>query len=242
MSATSSIQLLGHATFKVITPEGKVIIVDPWLIDNPFIPEACRKQEKIDLLLITHGHEDHFDIAIKDIIQQTSPRIIANNACRWWLIEQGVDSGLIEPINLGGTVAVSDVSITMVPAFHQSHIYVTDTSITSPHMANGFILRLSDGHSIYFAGDTALFGDMQLIGDFYKPSIAVLPVGGRYTMGPAEAAHAVKLIGAKTVIPFHYGTFSSLIPTADEFVALVTKNSDTTVQVLKAGDILELSG
>lgn len=239
MPATT-IQLLGHATFKVTTPEGKIIIVDPWLIDNPFIPPGLEKQEQIDLLLITHGHEDHFDIHIKKIIEQTSPKIVANNACRWYLTAEGVPGELLVPINLGGTIKVLDMSITMVNAFHHSHIYKTDTTIQYPHAANGFVVRLSGDTVIYFAGDTAVFGDMKLIGEIYKPTIAVLPIGDSYTMGPLEASYAVKFIGAKHVIPFHYGTFESLVPNADEFISLTDKEK-TTVHVMKAGDILDCS-
>lgn len=235
----TQIQLLGHATFKVITPENKIIIVDPWLIENPFIPKGLDAQDLIDIMLITHGHEDHFDIHIADIIQKTRPKIVANNICRWHLLEQGIEQQLIEPINLGGTIHVHDVSITMVNAFHHAHIYKTDTSVISPHMANGFVIRMTDGTAIYFAGDTCVFGDMKLIGEIYKPDIAVLPIGNRFTMGAMEASVAVKLIQAQHVIPFHYGTFGMLDQTPDEFIELVKETAH--VHILNAGDILNCS-
>ena len=101
---STKIQLLGHATFKVTTPEGKIIIIDPWLLDNPYIPAGLEDQPIIHLMLITHGHEDHLDIRIGEIIAGTTPRIIANNICRRYLMEQNVPEELFEPMNLGGTL------------------------------------------------------------------------------------------------------------------------------------------
>ncbi|HWK06733.1 MAG TPA: metal-dependent hydrolase [Puia sp.] len=229
---------MGHATFKVTTPEGRIIIVDPWLINNPYIPDRLEVQEKIDLLLITHGHEDHFDIHIKEIISKTKPKIIANNICRWYLIEQDVNEEFFEPMNLGGTLDILDVKVSMVNAFHHSHVYVTDKTIAMPHAANGFVIRMSDGTTIYFAGDTCVFGDMQLISEIYKPNIAVIPIADRTTMGALEASYAVKLLRVKHVIPFHYGTFAGYAQTPDEFLALTEQYAESKVHILKAGETI----
>ena len=234
----TTLQLLGHATFKVTTPEGRVIIVDPWLINNPYIPATLEVQEKIDLLLITHGHEDHFDIRIKEIISKTRPKIIANNICRWYLIEQNVDAAFFEPMNLGGTLDILDVKVSMVNAFHHSHVYATDNTIAMPHAANGFVIRLSDGTTIYFAGDTCVFGDMQLISEIYKPNIAVIPIADRTTMGALEASYAVKLLRVKHIIPFHYGTFAGYAQTPDEFLALTEQYAESKIHILKAGETI----
>jgi len=234
----TTLQLLGHATFKVITPEGRIIIIDPWLINNPYIPSHLADQDHIDLMLITHGHEDHMDIRFKDILEHTRPTIIANNICRWYLIEQGVDQELFEPMNLGGTLPVLDIEVTMVNAFHQSHVYVTDDTVAAPHMANGFIIRMSDGTTIYFAGDTCVFGDMKLLSEIYKPNIVVIPIGNRSMMGPLEASYAVKLLGVKHVIPFHYGTFPGFTQTPDEFISLTKHYINTEVHILNAGDTI----
>ncbi|MCC7245745.1 MAG: metal-dependent hydrolase [Saprospiraceae bacterium] len=237
----TKIQLLAHATFKVITPEGKVIIVDPWFTGNDFLHEKDRVQEKIDLILVTHGHEDHFDKNLPDIAQKTGAKIVANSICRFYLLEQGVPLNAIEPMNLGGTIDLLDVKVSMVNAFHVSHISLTDDKIGYPHQAVGFIVQLSDGIKIYFAGDTSVFGDMKLIGEIYKPDIAVLPIGDRYTMGPLEASYAVRLLGVKHVIPSHYGTFPSLVGKPETLSDLTNDIKDLKIHVLKAGQTLDCS-
>lgn len=237
MSASTQIQLLGHATFKVISPEGKIIVVDPWLIDNPFIPVQYRVQEKIDLMLVTHGHDDHFDAQLPAIIAKTNATVVANGICRWYLLEKGVPETNIEPMNIGGTISILDLKITMVNAFHVSHINITDEQITHPHQAVGFILHLSDGTRIYFAGDTSVFGDMKLIGEIYKPNIVVLPIGDRYTMGPLEAAYAVRMLNAPHVIPCHYGTYPSLVGSPEELAELTADIPGLTIHPLQAGEI-----
>ena len=235
----TQLQFLGHATFKVITPEGKVILIDPWLTDNPFIPAAFQTQDKIDYIVVTHGHDDHFDANLPQIIANTNATFFGNNICRWYLMEKGVPEKNIEPINLGGTVNMDEFTIlTMVNAFHVSHINVTDTQMTHPHQAVGFVLHLSDGLRIYFAGDTSVFGDMKLIGEIYKPHLAALPIGDRYTMGPLEASHAIRLLNVKHVLPFHYGTYPSLTPNADGLIELTKDIEGLTIHALKAGEFL----
>lgn len=242
MSATR-IQLLGHATFKVTTPENKVIIVDPWLSANEFMPAHLKQFDDTDLFLITHGHDDHFDLELLDIVKHGKTKIVANPMVRWYLLENGCPDTFIEPMNLGGTIFLESlqVHVTMVNGFHISHINITDTQARFPHMNVGFMLHLSDGHRIYFAGDTSVFGDMKLIGEIYKPTLAALPIGDRYTMGPLEASYAIRLLNVKQVIPFHYGTYSQLTGSPEELTNLTKDIDQLKIQVLKAGEHIELT-
>lgn len=235
----TQIQLLGHATFKITTPEGRIVLVDPWLRGNEFIREEDRRQPQIDLMLITHGHDDHFDAHLPEIIGQTQSKVVANPMCRWYLLEHGVSADAIEPMNVGGTISLLDLKVTMVNAFHISHINITEEKSTHPHPAVGYVLHLSDGIRIYFSGDTSVFGDMKLIGEIYKPTIAVLPIGDRYTMGPLEASYAVRLLHAQHVIPFHYGTYASLVGRPEELVALTQDVYGLQVHALQAGEVLD---
>ncbi|MFM8739270.1 MAG: metal-dependent hydrolase, partial [Cytophagales bacterium] len=187
---------------------------------------------------VTHGHEDHFDIHIKDIIKETNPKIIANNICRRYLIEQDVPETLFEAMNYGGTLNILDVKVTMVTAFHNAHIYVTNKTITFPHATNGFIIRMSDNTTIYFAGDTCVFGDMKLISEIYKPNIAVIPIGDRSMMGALEASYAVKLLQTKHTIPFHYGTSAEHTQSPDEFIELTKEYAYSKIHIIKAGETL----
>ncbi len=237
MSATA-IQLLGHATFKVTTPENKVIIVDPWLTGNSFMPEHLKKFDDTDLFLITHGHDDHFDLEVLDIAKKGRTKIIANSIVRWYLIENDCPLTAIEPMNLGGSISLLDCKITMVMGFHTSHINLTETQARFSHNSVGFIVQLSDDVRIYFAGDTCVFGDMKLIGEMYKPTIAVLPIGDRYTMGPLEASYAIRLLNVKEVIPFHYGTFPQLTGTPNELKELTKDIDGLIIHTLKAGETL----
>lgn len=231
----TQIQLLGHATLKIITPENRIILVDPWLQGNTFIPALLRIQDKIDMIVITHGHEDHFDKDMPEIIEKTKAVVIANSIVRFYLYEHFVDKDLIEPMNLGGTILVKDVTISMVHAQHLGHIMVDRDTIGYTHSSVGFVLQFSDGVRIYIAGDTGIFSDMALIGELYHPQIAVLPIGGRYTMGPKEAALAIRLLKVSHVIPYHYGTFESLTGTPEELENLTTDLHPLTIHALKAG-------
>jgi len=237
----TQVQFLGHAAFKVITPEGRVVIVDPWLLDNPFIPHNFKVQPQIDLMLITHGHEDHMDIRVQEIISSTHPLIVANNICRWFLMQKGVPPQRFEPMNVGGTIHVLDLSITMVNAVHRSHVYESPDTISHPHEAVGFVIKTSDNVTIYFAGDTALFGDMKLIADLYQPDVAALPIGNRSMMGAKEAVYAARLLNVKHVIPFHYGTVEGFAKSPDEFLEMMSHQNYTKVHALKPGAILTKS-
>ncbi|WP_143308353.1 metal-dependent hydrolase [Chitinophaga vietnamensis] len=235
------IQFLAHASFRINTPEGRTILIDPWYTGNTYLPADLSIPEKIDLLLLSHGHGDHLDKNILDIIHSRSPRVIANPAVRAYLLEHGVPEHTFEPMNAGGTVSLLDVKVTMTNAFHFAHITLPDGTTAFRHTTNGFILWLSDDISIYYSGDTSVFGDMALLGEIYEPDIAILPIGDRFTMGPLEAAFATRLLKVKHVIPCHYGTMSFLTGTPERLKALTEDIAGLEIHALKAGETLDTS-
>ncbi len=201
---------LGHAAFRLDTPGGKRVYIDPWL-DNPRCPEAEKKPERVDLIVLTHGHGDHVGDTVA-LWNRFRPPIVAQVELRHWLTGQGVeDDGMAHSINKGGGVAIDGVTVTLTDANHSSSgpdgEYLGEPA--------GIVLELEDGFTIYVAGDTNVFMSMQLIGRIYEPDVAVLPIGDHFTMGPREAAVALELLGVSRCVPCHYGTFPLLTGTPD---------------------------
>lgn len=201
-----SVTWLGHGTFLLRSPGGRRILIDPWLDGNPSCPEGFKTIDHIDLVLVTHGHFDHIADA-SAVASRTGATVVGIFEVCQWLASKGVTS--TSGMNKGGTQEQHGIRITMVDAKHSSS-YVDDGRITYLGEAAGFVLRFENDLCAYFAGDTALFGDMRLIKDLYHPSIAFLPIGDFFTMDPAAAAKAAEFVGAKHVIPMHYGTFPIL--------------------------------
>jgi L-ascorbate metabolism protein UlaG (beta-lactamase superfamily) len=197
---------LGHATFKVTTPGGKVVLIDPWTFQNPACPEGLKRVDKVDLMLVTHGHFDHMGDAV-DIAKATKPTTVAIVELAGWLGSKGVEQTI--GINKGGSVNVEGIRVSMTHAIHTSG--VEDGSYAGD--ACGYVIEFENGRKLYHAGDTCAFSDMQIIGELYQPDVALLPIGDFYTMGPREAAIAVRLLGVKHVIPMHYATFPVLTGT-----------------------------
>ncbi|WP_400193784.1 metal-dependent hydrolase [Hymenobacter sp. B81] len=239
--APTQLQFLGHASFRLTTPEGRIVLIDPWLNHNPFLPEALRPLfDAADLVLQTHGHGDHFDAELLARLTRTGARVAAPAPMRLYLGRQGVPAEQLEPMNVGGSVPVHELELTMTRAHHPAHIDLPDGGTDCPHESVGFVVRCSDGVVLYAAGDTAVFGDMRLLAELYQPTVALLPTGGRYTMGPREAAYAARLLGAPLVVPFHYGTYPSLTGTPEQLRAALPPEAGITVQVLQAGETLRL--
>ena len=201
---------LGHSAFRLDTPGGKRVYIDPWL-SNPKCPEGERNPERVDLIALTHGHSDHVGETV-ELWERFKPPVIAMVELRGWLAQQGVEENIAHAPNKGGTVAVDGVKITFTDAKHSS----SAGDLTYLGEPAGLVFTLEDGYRIYFAGDTNVFGDMQLIGRLYEPDLAVLPIGDHYTMGPREAALAIELLGVKRIIPCHYGTFPLLAGDPDQ--------------------------
>jgi L-ascorbate metabolism protein UlaG (beta-lactamase superfamily) len=222
---------LGHGTFLFRSPGGKRILLDPWIATNPVCPEESKKILDLDLLLLTHGHDDHTADAVS-IGRATGARVIAPYELGRWMEQKGLQA--VTPMNRGGTIDAGGLSITMVPAFHSSSI-VEDGRIVYLGEPCGYVIRFEDGVTIYFAGDTAVFGDMRLIAEMYHPQIAFLPIGDHYTMGPAGAAKACELLGVRQVVPMHFGTFPALTGTPARLRELVEPRGVKVIE-LKPGE------
>lgn len=194
---------LGHSAFR-LDAAGLRIYVDPFLNGNPKCPEAELTPERVDVIALTHGHGDHVGDTV-ELARKHGCTVVAAVELAWWLQGKQELENVLDP-NKGGTVAVGDVRFTLTNAHHSS------SNNDGEYMGEpcGLVVR-AEGKSVYFAGDTCVFGDMQLIGRLYRPDLAVLPIGDHYTMGPEEAAVALELLGVERCVPCHFGTFPPLV-------------------------------
>ena len=196
---------LGHATFKITSPNGKVVMIDPW-VNNPVCPAEQKNIDKVDLMLVSHGHFDHVADAVS-IAKATKPQVAAMVELAGWLQSKGVENTI--GFNKGGTINIDGIKVSMTHAIHSGS--TEDGGYGGEPV--GFVVEFENGFKLYHAGDTCAFSDMAIVGELYQPDVALLPIGDFYTMGPREAAIAVRLLGVKHVIPMHYGTFPALIGT-----------------------------
>jgi L-ascorbate metabolism protein UlaG (beta-lactamase superfamily) len=219
----TTITWLGHAAVEIRTPGGRAVVIDPWY-GNPKSPKPATAVTACDLLLVTHGHSDHFGDALA-IASRLGPTWPAIHEMGLWLARRlpgGADA--VIGMNKGGTMMAGEIAVTMVGADHSAGDWnaAAETTLYLGEPA-GFVIRLENGYTVYHAGDTNVFSDMALIGSLYRPDLALLPIGGHYTMGPREAALAVELLGVSDVAPIHWGTFPILAGTpaalADELAA-----------------------
>jgi L-ascorbate metabolism protein UlaG (beta-lactamase superfamily) len=226
-----SITWLGHATFIITTPGGKRIVTDPWLEGNPACPPGRNRIDAADVILLTHGHSDHSGDVVA-VARATNAPVVCVHELSLWLERKGLQN--VVGMGVGGTVNVAGLDISMVPAVHTSSVVEND-AIVYLGVPTGFVVRMENEQSFYFAGDTALFGDMRLIGEMHKPDVAFLPIGDHYTMGPAAAARACALLGVRQVVPMHFGTFPILTGTPERLKHLV-EPSGVDVLVLQPGE------
>ena len=226
-----SITWLGHATVLYHSEAGRSVLVDAWVDQNPATPESAKDLKQIDLMLITHGHFDHFQDCLT-IANRYHPDVVCNFEISLYLGKKGVEK--VHGINKGGSIALHDTKVTMVHAVHSSSIQDGDAILPGGEPC-GFVIQFDNGTKVYHAGDTALFGDMKLIGEIYKPDVAVLPIGDLFTMAPHEAAYAARMIGAKHVVPIHHSTFPALTGTPSQLREEL-KGSGIEVVELKPGE------
>ena len=213
---------LGHSCF--LLEGSKKVIIDP------FIPEG-EVPKDVDVVALTHGHNDHFG----ETLSFSAP-VVAINEIAHWLQSKGMTA---EGMNIGGTIEVEGVRFTMTPALHSSWLEASGEQGFYGGVAAGFVIRMDD-HVIYHAGDTGLFSDMKLIRELYHPEVALLPIGGRYTMGPAEAMMAAEFIGASCVIPMHYNTFPPIEQDAEAFKKSIERTSNIRVKVISPSETIEI--
>ncbi len=233
----NKITWLGHAAFRIETPSGKIMLIDPWVLSNPMCPEMDKKFERIDTMLVTHGHFDHIADAV-ELGKKFKPQIVGIYELCVWLESKGVAN--TNGMNKGGTQKVGEIEVTMVNAVHSCGIKDGDQIIYGGE-ACGYIIRLPGGLTIYHAGDTAVFTDMKIIGDLYAPDLAMLPIGDHYTMGPREAALAIRLLNVRHVIPMHFGTFPPLVGRPDQLRQLTQDINGLEIHELKPGETLNES-
>jgi L-ascorbate metabolism protein UlaG (beta-lactamase superfamily) len=214
---------LGHGSFQFRLPSGEVILMDPWIDGNPAYPKA-HKIDRVDTICISHGHFDHIHDT-PNLAKRFEPQVVAIYETCNWLESKGVKN--TRAMNKGGSQKIGEVTFTMTHAVHSCGI-LDDGKIIYGGEAAGYVLHLPDNRIVYFAGDTNVFSDMQLIEQIYHPELAFLPIGDLYTMSPREAAVACRLLKAKKAIPMHFGTFPALTGRPEQLQKLI---SDTATEV-----------
>jgi L-ascorbate metabolism protein UlaG (beta-lactamase superfamily) len=221
----TQITWLGHAAALITTAKGTQILIDPFLEQNPKYPKDYKLPEKIDLLLLSHGHGDHIADAVS-VAKKHKAQAVGIFELVSWLHSKGVED--IVGMNLGGTYRFKDVAVSLVEAKHSSSIQDGKDTLYAG-IAAGFVIAIDGGPVIYHAGDTSVFSDMQILKDLYSPEIGLLPIGDHYTMSPKAAALAANYLGLKTVIPIHYGTFPELTGTPEELKTHLQKHQVETL-------------
>ena len=226
MFDVAKIRWLGHASFELLI-DGKTILIDPWVNGNPASPLKGLGELTADIVIVTHDHGDHgFDDAV-EICKRTGASFVAIYEIASRASEKGVKNTI--GMNIGGPAKVGELEIALTQAFHSGTANPTGVVVMGKELR------------VYHAGDTGLFGDMKLIGEIYKPDVALLPIGSHFTMGPIEAAYAAKLINPKIVIPMHYGTFPVLVKDPEQFIEEMKRQAPyIKIEVLKPGESLEL--
>ncbi len=224
---------LGHSAFHLVSPRGKHLLIDPWLEGNPMVPVGDTPITHVDAILITHAHADHAGDVVR-LAQRFRCTVVCIFEASLWFERQGLEQ--VVGMNKGGTAHLHGLRVTMTHAPHSSSFQVGNDREYGGEPA-GFVVRLENDATIYFAGDTGPTMDMQIVGDLYKPDVSVLPIGDLYTMGPREAAYVAKLLRSRWIVPCHYGTFPALTGTPDALRAeLARQGVQAEVVAPRAGE------
>jgi L-ascorbate metabolism protein UlaG (beta-lactamase superfamily) len=225
----------GHSAFALQSPAGPTILIDPWL-DNPKAPPAARTDVAPDIILVTHGHSDHLGNTV-EIAKRTGATVVSIYEVYLYLQKQGIATA--QGMNKGGTLTIGDIQVSMVDAKHSADIDV-GTDVFAGGEAAGYVIRLENGFAVYHAGDTSVFGDMKLVRLLFKPDVAILPIGGLYTMDPRAAALACQMLGPKYIVGMHYGTFPVLTGTPSELKRFLPARLKTRVREMVIGEPMHL--
>lgn len=221
---------LGHSAFKLITPKGKIIYIDPFLKDNPSTPDELKHVKEADFIFLTHGHEDHVGDTV-EIASSTGATVAGIVELMGLLGKEGLPEQQAIGFNKGGTVNFEEFSVTMVTANHSSSFngqYAGDPA--------GLVFSFEDDICIYHMGDTNIFGDLELYGALYEPHVVFAPIGDHFTMGPEEASYAVQMVEPEIAVPIHYNTFPPIEQDPEEFKTLLEGVSDTEVRIPAVGE------
>ena len=226
---------LGHAALRLTLPDKRVILIDPWLEENPVCPKNEKVQPRCDFVVLTHGHFDHVGDT-GELVTQHDPHIIAPvELCT--ILAQDMPEAKFRPMNIGGTQQVDGVDFVMTQAFHSSSVAVEQRPVYAG-MPTGVLVKAPGLAVVYHAGDTDVFGDMALISRLHRPAVAVLPIGDYYTMGPAGAALAVELLDPQVILPMHYGTFPVLTGTVQALREALDEKFAARVLNVSPGQVL----
>ncbi len=236
---SGQITFLGHATIRLTLPDERVILIDPWLENNPACPDNEKKQPRCDYIALTHGHSDHTE-DVPALVKEYSPKVVTNFDFAT-VLESLCSGGAFCGMNLGGTQVLDDIKFTLTRAFHSSS-YPTEQGLAYAGMPGGFVIEAPGLATLYHAGDTDVFSDMKIINELYDPKILILPIGDHFTMGPKGAAIAVRYFDPTSIIPIHYATFPMLTGTVEGFKQHLGPDLAARVVAMNPGDTVDWPG